>query len=513
MNVVTQNARQIRGAASVLLLLCTVLPAEVFPSDLPDADPPKSGFSGNEVGIVNGSVLPEGAFPSLTALLSGRRVSVRLNQQHQLEGLFFGHGLNADFSGESVDCGDASAICTGSDDKVCLITPQSDSGLSPARQLANCSNAGGVGAVFWLPDNVLQRRDMFDGVPSIPAVFLNGQHSNRLLVEVMKSSPSMHVEVESRVAQSILCGATYLGGSWLLTAAHCVLELTRDGVRKVLPWEITASVGAHNLIEDTHLVQAVESIHVFEDVSDVTAIPADIALLKLTQPPAVSDRSTILTAKEDVEAAISIASRASVNEQSLRYADATVLGWGSTSVREPGEMIGFADTSPVPRSATVPLVPVRQCLDMWREYLGVSGVFTDIFGIDDSHICAFEPQLQRDTCQGDSGGPLLIEVQGQLELAGITSFGVGCGSTTGVPAVYTKVSEYTDWIEQTTGISFSNQTESLLIRANPSVAVNSMSVTSGGGILSVSSLLTMFAVFLVASIRGCRYHLISENRV
>ena len=68
--------------------------------------------------------------------------------------------------------------------------------------------------------------------------------------------------------------------------------------------------------------------------------------------------------------------------------------------------------------------------------------------LTDKQICAGRGET--DTCAGDSGGPLLASnPDGSWTVVGITSFGVGCGNQI-FPGVYTKVSEYMDWIDART---------------------------------------------------------------
>lgn len=69
-------------------------------------------------------------------------------------------------------------------------------------------------------------------------------------------------------------------------------------------------------------------------------------------------------------------------------------------------------------------------------------------GIMESQMCVGSTEGGRDTCQGDSGGPLQITKQENhcvFYIVGITSFGQTCGSP--VPAIYTRVAAYLDWIE------------------------------------------------------------------
>ncbi|XP_050434335.1 serine protease snake-like [Adelges cooleyi] len=68
--------------------------------------------------------------------------------------------------------------------------------------------------------------------------------------------------------------------------------------------------------------------------------------------------------------------------------------------------------------------------------------------LESRRFCA--GSVQKDTCQGDSGGPLQIkhpEFPCVYTQVGIISFGGICGN--GMPGVYTKISNYITWIENT----------------------------------------------------------------
>lgn len=62
--------------------------------------------------------------------------------------------------------------------------------------------------------------------------------------------------------------------------------------------------------------------------------------------------------------------------------------------------------------------------------------------INPSQMCAGKKAGGIDACWADSGGPMIFD----NHLIGIVSTGVGCGRF-GLLGIYTRVSSYTDWIE------------------------------------------------------------------
>lgn len=98
---------------------------------------------------------------------------------------------------------------------------------------------------------------------------------------------------------------------------------------------------------------------------------------------------------------------------------------------------------PIPlriREAEIPIVSDTECIRK------VNAVTEKIFILPASSFCAGGEE-GNDACQGDGGGPLVCQDDGFFELAGLVSWGFGCGRLD-VPGVYVKVSSFIGWINQ-----------------------------------------------------------------
>ncbi|KAH8394902.1 hypothetical protein KR222_009436, partial [Zaprionus bogoriensis] len=112
---------------------------------------------------------------------------------------------------------------------------------------------------------------------------------------------------------------------------------------------------------------------------------------------------------------------------------AVVTGWGALSEGGP-----ISDTL---QEVEVPILSQQECRN--SNY--------GIEKITDNMICAgYVEEGGKDSCQGDSGGPMHVIGAGQsYQLAGIVSWGEGCAKP-GSPGVYTRVSNFNQWIADNT---------------------------------------------------------------
>lgn len=66
--------------------------------------------------------------------------------------------------------------------------------------------------------------------------------------------------------------------------------------------------------------------------------------------------------------------------------------------------------------------------------------------MQETNLCA-ATSSQASTCNGDSGGSYIFNINGFNRLEGVTSFGANIGCQFGIPAGFTRVTSYINWIK------------------------------------------------------------------
>ncbi|KFB37770.1 AGAP008891-PA-like protein [Anopheles sinensis] len=220
-----------------------------------------------------------------------------------------------------------------------------------------------------------------------------------------------------------LCGGTLITNDFILTAAHCVGDsdnISPDTVR----------------IGDTDLGSP-EDDEFAQQIAIARFIPHpqyrgsrryfDIALVQLKEPATYTS---------------AVCNACLWRELEIPSGPMDAIGFGAT---------GFGEAlSPTLQRAELNMIDMANCtkrITLSRRQMP-DGFRTDQF-------CAVGNSM--DTCEGDSGGPIgvkRLDVQGYVFalIVGVVSFGTPC--SVGSTGVYSKVSQYADWIEQVTNTSF-----------------------------------------------------------
>jgi secreted trypsin-like serine protease len=203
------------------------------------------------------------------------------------------------------------------------------------------------------------------------------------------------------------CGGSIYSDRWLVTAAHCVVDLQ--------PENIAVTAGTNRLSSEAQRYN-VSRIIAHRDFDSQT-FDNDIAMLELFAPLPLDDSRRAIHLLQTADEAGALVADASL----------AVSGWGATY--EGGQAVEEL------RFATVPLVP--------RDVCNRPLAYDD--GVTENMICAGFVAGGIDSCQGDSGGPLVVPGPNPV-LAGAVSWGEGCARPNKV-GVYTRIPRFIAWIE------------------------------------------------------------------
>lgn len=231
--------------------------------------------------------------------------------------------------------------------------------------------------------------------------------------------------------QGFSCGVSVLSRSWVLTAAHCLLDYDDDYPDAfygdyVAPSRFDVLTGTTSIIGSAGQRLRVASAYPHPNY-DWRTDDNDVALLRLARPtgaPAVS-----IIGSSAAELALDDAG-----------VQATVAGWGV-------ERSGSSSPSPYLQKVTVPVQSEATCRNAYPPGFAPEGYPLVYRGAN--MLCAGPLAGGKDACQGDSGGPLVSRAgDATWRQIGVVSFGYGCARPS-YPGVYHRLTSSASWISRT----------------------------------------------------------------
>lgn len=236
------------------------------------------------------------------------------------------------------------------------------------------------------------------------------QSTSRIIGGKVSKSGQWPWQVTLHFKGSHVCGGVLISDHFVLTAAHC-FPSTDESSLVASKWKVYGGVVSLLALPRPYQVKRI----LINENYDSRTNDQDIALLKLATTVDFTDQ-------------VQPACLPTYNQQWSHGTECFTSGFGTTD----------ASTSDVSNSlmdVNVNIIDTSVC-NSRNSYSG---------SVTKNMLCAGQLDGGKDSCQGDSGGPLVCENNGIWTLAGITSWGSGCGEKN-QPGVYTKVTSVLPWI-------------------------------------------------------------------
>ncbi|XP_069688618.1 venom protease-like [Periplaneta americana] len=220
------------------------------------------------------------------------------------------------------------------------------------------------------------------------------------------------------------CGAVLVNKFYIITAAHCVTNLPnklRVGVIRL---------GEHNINTDPDCEDGVCA----DPLQDYT--PTELIVHKDYGKPQFKNDISIIRLDREVIFSSYIMPICMIHGKLMTKSyvgePSEVAGWGIYDIENPKPSI-------ILQTIKLPIVENEECEIAFKQYAEIGPTQMCVGG-----------QVGQDSCGGDSGGPLMkvetLEGPPRYYLLGVVSFGAKrCGATT-MPGVYTRISDYMNWV-------------------------------------------------------------------
>ncbi|XP_068611871.1 complement factor I [Brachionichthys hirsutus] len=241
----------------------------------------------------------------------------------------------------------------------------------------------------------------------------SGHRVKRVVGGVEANPTQIQWQVALQENRRIDCGGAYIGGCWVITAAHCVRPNPSAFMVKFSLWKKRTAQSTTDIVP-------VENIHIHPKFNPQT-YENDIALVRLEKLP-YSDKCLV------DNPAVSAVCVPWSSQLFRANHTCSISGWGRTAQGKSSKVLLWANVS-----------LIADCERFYKDRF------------KPGMLCAGDLDGSVDSCQGDSGGPLVcVDEVGVSYLWGIVSWGERCGHS-GFPGVYTEVAHYFEWVRHHTG--------------------------------------------------------------